>query len=280
MSTDFQNYLKEKGIRHETTVLHSPQQNGIAERINRTLQEAALSMILHVGVAKSFLGEAVCAAAYIRNRVITTATGVTPYKRWYGKKPDVLNIHVFSCTAYAHVADSLHQKLDRKAVKMRFVGYSLTQKGYRLYDKSKHKVFIRRDVTFNETDFGHSKEVQLELDEEDDEYLDEEPKVKKSINPRLSARERKPPVYYHDEYTGISTAKHTALYVTQVEEPISLKKTLESDHAENWKAAADSEYQSLMENDTWDLAPLPPGRKAISCKWVFKVKHDKKGKID
>ena len=63
--------------------------------------------------------------------------------------------------------------------------------------------------------------MQLDLDEEDDECLDEESKVKKFINPRRSARERKPPVYYHDEYAGISTAKHTALYVTQVEEPIT-----------------------------------------------------------
>ena len=48
MSAEFPNFLKEKGIRHETTVPHSPQQNGIAERINRTPQEAALSMIVHV----------------------------------------------------------------------------------------------------------------------------------------------------------------------------------------------------------------------------------------
>ena len=57
MSTDFQNYLKEKRIRHETTVPHSPQQNGVAERMNRTLQEAALSMILHAEVAKRFWGK-------------------------------------------------------------------------------------------------------------------------------------------------------------------------------------------------------------------------------
>ena len=151
MSAEFQNFLKEKGIHHETTVPHSPQQNGIAERMNRTLQEAALSMILHAGLSKNFWAEAVCSAAYIRNRVITTATGVTPYERWYGKKPDISNFRVFGCTAYAHVPDFSRQKFDQKAVKMRFVGYSLTQKGYRLYDESKRKIFIRRDVIFNET---------------------------------------------------------------------------------------------------------------------------------
>jgi hypothetical protein len=147
-STEFQDFLKEKGIRHETTVPHSPQQNGVAERMNRTLQEAALSMILHVGLSKAFWAEAVCNAAYVRNRVITTATAVTPYERWYGKKPDVSNLRVFGCTAYAHVPDASRQKLDQKAVKMRFVGYSLTQKGYRLYDENRQRIFIRRDITF------------------------------------------------------------------------------------------------------------------------------------
>ncbi|CAB3995164.1 Retrovirus-related Pol poly from transposon TNT 1-94 [Paramuricea clavata] len=272
MSAEFQNFLKEKGIHHETTVPHSPQQNGIAERMNRTLQEAALSMILHAGVSKSFWAEAVCSAAYIRNRVITTATGVTPYERWYGKKPDISNFRVFGGTAYAH-------KLDQKAVKMRFVGYCLTQKGYRLYDENKRKIFIRRDVTFNETDFGHTNRVQLEVEEKDDECCKEESN-KKSPDSRCSARERKPPVYYHDEYAGITTAKHTALFVTEVEEPTTLKKALESAHAENWTTAADSEYQFLMENETWELVELPPGRKAITCRWVFKVKHGENGKID
>ena len=114
-------------------------------------------MILHAGVSKGFWAEAVRSAAYIRNRIITTATGVTPYERWYGKKPDVSNFRVFGCTAYAHVPDSSRQKLDQKAVKMRFVGtmYQIN----RLYDENKRKVFIRRDVIFNETGFGHTNRV-------------------------------------------------------------------------------------------------------------------------
>jgi hypothetical protein len=236
-------------------------------------------MILHAEVSKSFWAEAVCSAAYIRNRVITTATGVTPYERWYGKNPDVSNFRVFCCTAYAHVPDSSRQKLDQKAVKMLVVGYSLTQKGYRLYDENKRKNFICRDVSFNETDFGHTNRVQLEVEEEDHECSKEE-SDKKSHDSRCSERERKPPVYYHDEYAGITTAKHTSLFVRQVEEPTTLKKALESDQAKNWKTAADSEFQSLMENETWELVELPLGRMVITCRWVFKVKHDENGKID
>ena len=163
---------------------------------------------------------------------------------------------------------------------MRFVGYSLTQKGYRLCDENKRKIFIRRDVIFNETEFGRTSRVQLEVEEENDECSEEESAKRKSSDIRCSARERKPPVYYHDEYAGVTTAKHTALFVTEVEEPTTLKKALESDHAENWKAAADSEYQSLLENETRELVELPRGRKAITCRWVFKVKHDENGQVE
>ena len=108
---------------------------------------------------------------------------------------------------------------------MRLVGYSLTQKGCRLYDDNKCKIFICRDVIFNETDFEHSTKVQLEVEEEvGDSCCTEESDRKKSSDVRRSTRERKPPVHYHDEYAGIATAKHTALFATEVEEPTALKK--------------------------------------------------------
>ena len=115
LSTELRNYLKEEGIRHELTVPHSPQQNGM----NQTLVESARSMISHVG-----------------NHLHTTMLkeNETPYERWYGRRADVGHLHVFGCMAYAHVPDSERRKLDKKSKKMRFVGYSLTSKGYRLFD--------------------------------------------------------------------------------------------------------------------------------------------------
>ena len=133
LSHEFESYLKSKGIKHETTVAHSPQQNGVAERMNRTLLESARAMVYHAGLGKFFWAEAVSTAAYIRNRVTTTASGQTPYERWYGRIPDVSNFRVFGCMAYAHVPEVERTKLDKKAVKLRFLGYSDNQKGYRLF---------------------------------------------------------------------------------------------------------------------------------------------------
>ena len=73
LSKEFRSYLKSKGIRQELTVPHSPEQNGVAERMNRTLMETARSMMAHAGLPERFWAEAVETAAYIRNRTPTTA---------------------------------------------------------------------------------------------------------------------------------------------------------------------------------------------------------------
>ena len=73
MSEEFQSFLKEKGIAHQLSVAYCPQQNGVAERMNRTLMERARSMISHAGVPKCYWGEAVATAAYITNRVPSAA---------------------------------------------------------------------------------------------------------------------------------------------------------------------------------------------------------------
>ncbi len=87
----FQNYLKQKGIRHEMTAPYSPEQNGMAERMNRTLQESAWSMLKLAKLPHSLWAEAVLTAAYIRNRMPMTVIkkNTTPFKHWYGRKPDV-----------------------------------------------------------------------------------------------------------------------------------------------------------------------------------------------
>ncbi|KAF1318445.1 Integrase catalytic core protein, partial [Globisporangium splendens] len=77
------------------------------------------------------------------------------------------------------------------------------------------------------------------------------------------------------------SALHAAHVVYSVGElPTTFESAMESSDASKWREACESEYQSLKENDTWDVVALPPGRKAIGCKWVFKVKENQDGEID
>ena len=62
--------------------------------------------------------------------------------------------------------------------------------------------------------------------------------------------------------------------------PISFESAMETNNADTWQEACDSEFESLRKNGTWELVPLPRGRKAISSKWVFKVKGNQDGEIE
>ena len=113
-------------------------------------------MIAHAALLDIFWAEADSTAAYVRNRLPTKALkeNETPYERWCERKPDESHLRVFGCMAYAYIPDSERRKLDKKSRKMCFVGYSLTSKGYRLFDETNQKMYIRRDMEFNENDFG------------------------------------------------------------------------------------------------------------------------------
>ena len=157
-SKEFSNYLKEKGIQHQLSIPRTPQQNGVAERMNRTIQETARSMMYNAGQDKKFWAEAVCTAIIIRIRSPTVAVdNMTPYECFYGSKPDVSHFKVFECKAYMHVPKENRKKWDSKTKKCIFVGYSITSKGYRLYDPVSRKICVSRDVLFDEDEFIQRK---------------------------------------------------------------------------------------------------------------------------
>eukprot|EP00795_Rhopilema_esculentum_P007998 gene7998-biopygen1703 len=287
VSNDFENLLKRKGIKHETSVPHSPQQNGVAERMNRTLVESAKAMMNHAGLSKTFWAEAVNTAAYIRNRVITSASGQTPYEKWYGKPPDVSHFRVFGCIAYAHIPEAERRKLDKKANRLRFLGYSANQKGYRLFDMQSKRIVIRRDVNFNENDFGSQKQyLKMGPEPAKEDKRQTEPTERNTdaeeSHPRRSQRSTKgvpPPRFGLDEYADVTEARHV-VFSAIIEEPATIQEAFNSEYSAQWKEATESEYQSLIENQTWELVKPPKDRKAIGCKWVFKVKYDKNGQVE
>ncbi|GBP95218.1 Retrovirus-related Pol polyprotein from transposon TNT 1-94 [Eumeta japonica] len=104
LSNDFSNYLKKSGIIHQTSNSYTPQQNGLAERMNRTLMERARCMLINSDLQKSYWAEAVSTAAYITNRCPTRALSyATPEEMWSGKKPDVSHLKIFGCEAMVKI---------------------------------------------------------------------------------------------------------------------------------------------------------------------------------
>ncbi|MCO5578113.1 hypothetical protein L7F22_031951 [Adiantum nelumboides] len=152
MSGAFKDFLGKKGIKHQCTMPYTPQQNGVAERKNRSLMEMARCMLKAKSLPHKLWMEAVACATHVLNRCPTRALKtITPYESWYDRKPLVSYLCVFGCLAYAHIPQQLRGKLDDKAVKCIFVGYSSGSKGYRLYNPATNKIFESRDVIFTET---------------------------------------------------------------------------------------------------------------------------------
>ena len=115
----FLQVCQDEGIVRHFTVRDTPQQNGVAERMNRTILEKVRCMLSNAGLGKEFWAEAVTYACHLINRLPSAAiNGKTPMEMWTGKSAtDYDSLHVFGSTAYYHVKES---KLDPRAKKALF----------------------------------------------------------------------------------------------------------------------------------------------------------------
>lgn len=146
----FKNMLRSYGVELQQTAPYSPQQNGQAERKNRSLIEMSRCMLIEANMNKRYWGEAVSTANYLLNRLPAAATGRTPYEVWYGKKPSYSHLKVFGSPAYVHLPKERRRKLDEKSARLVFVGYAEGRKAYRFLNPETDTVIISRDAKFCE----------------------------------------------------------------------------------------------------------------------------------
>ncbi|XP_039309258.1 uncharacterized protein LOC113005856 isoform X1 [Solenopsis invicta] len=153
LSTEMKNFCASQGIQFEFTIRYTPQQNGVAERMNRTITERARCMLLNSKVSKSFWTEAVQTAVYLINRSPTEAIkGKVPAELWYGEKPDVQKLRIFGCIAYLRLPKELiGGKFDSRSKKCRMMGYC--PNGYRLWCPEEKRIILGHDIIFDETRF-------------------------------------------------------------------------------------------------------------------------------
>ncbi|KAH9655417.1 Integrase catalytic domain-containing protein [Citrus sinensis] len=167
---EFLAFCKQEGIQRQFTVAYTPQQNGVAERINRTLTERIRAMLRTAGLPNSFSAEAVKIACYIVNRSPSTAIGLkTVIEMWTGKPTDYSYLHAFGCPVYVIYNAQERTKLDPKSRRCIFLGYADRVKGYRLWDPTAHKIVISRAIIFVEN--------QLQMKDGDDGTVKEKSEI-------------------------------------------------------------------------------------------------------
>ncbi len=305
-----QDYLKRKGIVQQTTAPYSPEQNGKAERLNRTLVERVRSMLHGAKVSKELWGEAVMTANRIRNCSPATGHSKTPWELFYNVKPDVSNMRIFGSIAYVHTPKELRKKLDPKGKAGVFLGYEPHAKAYRVLVDGKVK--ISKDVIVDESQFGSLEErdvINMDVGWSDEEEptaavpaaADVEEDIPAQVSPRQPSRDRRDSNGSGGDEDGRRVRTRVgeeseqrrsgrvhqppsewwrATGLLAVEEPNTITEALGSPQAEEWRLAMAEEMASLMKNGTWKLVDCPPGVTPVPVKWVFKVKRDASGNIE
>jgi len=149
----FDEFCSENGITHNFSAPRTPQQNGVVESKNRTLEDMARTMFIDSGIAKNFWAEAVNTACYLVNRcMIRSLLNKTPYELLNGRKPKLTHLRTFGCKCYVlnNGKDQLG-KFDAKSDEGIFLGYSSQSKAYKVYNKRTQCVEESVHVIFNET---------------------------------------------------------------------------------------------------------------------------------
>ena len=279
----FAKFLDKHSIRAQYTMPGTPQQNGVAERRNRTLMEMVRSMMSYSSVPISLWGEALKTAMYILNKVPSKAVPKTPFELWIGRKPSLRHIHIWGCPAEPRIYDPHEKKLDSRTISGYFIGYPDKSKGYRFYCLN-HSVRIVEtgNARFlengeisgsNEPRKVDVEEIRVDIPplflpqeiivpqpvqqvEENEQHNrdgslpPENIAIENAVEPpqpaplRRSQRERRPTIT--DDYVVYLQESDFDIGIRK--DPVSFSQAMESDDSSKWMEAMNEELKSMAHN--------------------------------
>ncbi|PKI42604.1 hypothetical protein CRG98_037017 [Punica granatum] len=296
-----------------------PQQNGRVERKHRHILNVARSLLFQAGLPTEFWGECVTTTAHPINVTPTSLLGgKSPYEVLFGRPPNYSNLRIFGCLYYAHDRPRDKDKFKSRSRRCMFVGYPYGKKGSRVYDLEKNEIFVTRDVRFCEREFPFLQMVDAGKEDTGriGFFIDTEKHVHQirsqgesrfkvsaegegengltnPLGPMGNEREESDELEHvilangqsrmnnepsTEEVEGMVFPNRSA-YVNALDSKV--EPTSYQDAAPNprWRQAMAKEIKALESNGTWTIEDLPPGKRPIACKWVYKTKRRVDGSI-
>lgn len=245
--------------------------------------------------------EAIAIAVYLLNLSPTKAVlNRTPYEAWRGKKPSVDHLRVFGCVAYSLLNSHVHKKLDVKSERCIFIGYCTESKAFKLFNPITNKVWINRDVIFHEDaswcwekDKATIQHVPLEVHENEisssattttHDVVSSHSPIQTDAAEANSSSTQSKSVSEHEVSNGIPSTRYRSLreiyetcsFALSIADPVTYD---EATRLQEWQSAMNEEISSIQRNQTWELTDLPPGKKTVGLKWVFKSKYHSDGSL-
>ena len=253
---------------------------------------------------RKLCGHLALALIHIDNVTPHSTGPTTPYEELKRHKPNVSHLRRLGSLCYVNVPAKLRHKLQNRATRSFLVGYGQDQgvKGWKCWDPITDKVILSRDVIFHENEGLNAKErddphdedlLEEVASEDEDEYpveaiLDERTTKNKGRELLVKWVGYKTPKWYpwrNFEETEAYDLWENRLKVHNVKvhsasnggDSLNWHQAMRSDHAPEFKLAADKEIASLRENDTWKLVRRPRNKPVVGSTWVFRTKVNPDG---
>ncbi|CAI7875004.1 unnamed protein product [Closterium sp. NIES-53] len=273
IGADFEAVLKKKGIQHQLT-------------------EGARTLLGRAGLPDPFWVTALRQVALVKNRVFATVGDKqwVPYTKWYGSAPAVNMLRAYGCMVVFHVPKEKRGKLEASGRWGVHLGLAKDHKGWLIWDLTSQQLTVSRDVKFLESLYYKEwKQQQQKLPTtpliiEADEVQRPSRQVQVTVSDEeisgVTEDGGEPEVVRAGSVAEQCDEDEIAhCYRAAVPEPKTLAEALSGPDAEKWKQSVKEEYDSLLENETWELCDLPPGKKAISSKLIFRHKYGPDGEL-
>ena len=266
ISIKMQTWCADRGIVLQPTQPYSPDMNGVAERMMRSIVQDASAMLWGAHLGIPFWYEAVKTAVYLKNRKPHAARDKTPFELWTGNIPSLAHLRIFGCRCFALIPDKKRTKWESHSNECLLMGYFSTHNLFRLYDLVTNSFIKRRDVIFHECVVGHhgfaNNRLPMGLDITDQPVVFDNDDI----------------ISYDCPISDPPNLQH-AFVISYVDPdvPKTLPAALSSSHREQWTTAMLAEIASLERNKTWSPVSLPPGKSALACKWVFALRPSPSG---
>jgi histone deacetylase 1/2 len=150
-------FFSQVGIIHHVSCPHAHQQNGVIERKHRHIVEVGLSLLAHASMPLKLWDEAFMAATFLINRLPSKVIeNHTPFEKLLQQKPEYSSLRIFGCACWPNLRPYNRHKLELRSKQCAFLGYSNLHKGYKCLDIQFGRVYVSRDVIFDEGVFPFS----------------------------------------------------------------------------------------------------------------------------